>query len=80
MIPSRANQILEKLYETNPEIVFKWINETWPLLDSSPCILLASLKTDPTKSATLHFSTGISEHTVEEHVDGIKNHLIFQLK
>ena len=80
MLPPRAKQILEKLYETLPHIVFKWENETWPLLDSSPCTLLAYLKSDPEKSGTLHFSSGISEHTVEEHVDGIINHLIPKLK
>ena len=63
-----------------PQIVFEWENTKWPFLDSTPCTLVAYPKNDPNNKATLHFSPGVSEHTVEEHIEGIVGHLIPQLK
>jgi hypothetical protein len=80
MIPPRAKQILERLYEMFPQIVFEWENKAWPFMDESPCSLSVCLKTDPEKRATLDFSSGIAGHTVEDHVQGIVDHLIPRLK
>jgi len=80
MMPPRAKQIIERLREMFPKIDFEWENDTWPFMDSTPCTLIACQKSNPENKVNLNFSSGVSEHTIEEQIDGIVNHLIPKLK
>ena len=80
MMPPRAKQIVERLREMFPKIDFEWKNDAWPLMDSTPCTLMAYQKSNWENKVSLTFSFGISEHTVEEQIDGIVNHLIPKLR
>jgi len=80
MMPPRAKQIVDRLSEMFPQIDFEWKNDVWPLMDATPCTLIAYQKSNPEDKVSLNFSSGISEHTVEEQIDGIANHLLPKLK
>ena len=80
MMPPQAKEILEKLREMFPKFDFEWENEAWPFMGTTPCTLIAYRKSNPERKVSLTLSSGISEHTLEEHIDGIVKHLIPKLK
>jgi len=72
----RADEMVEILQKRFPDISFFWQKTPDTFLDTTPCTLVAFFNDSPKDIFTLDFTTGISEHTIEEQIQGIIDHFI----
>jgi hypothetical protein len=76
---SRADVMIEILQKRFPDVSFFWQKTPGSFLDMTPCTLAAFFNDSPKDIFTLDFTTGISEHNIEEQIQGIIDHFIPKL-